>query len=185
MGMCFTIPARPHWRLGIVNVVDGSFSEPPGPDIAQAPDWSPDGSSVVYDGEQGIWVQALDGSSSYALTDNARDTTPVWSPDGAQVVFTRIQHDHREFYVVNADGSNVARLTTTPNRPDGMPGNSAAATWSPYGKHLAFLTDRSGDWEIWLMRANGMDQEPMFPTALDGLTLDYASIAERALSWTE
>jgi TolB protein len=188
-GMCFTIPARPHWKLGIVNAADGSFVEPPGPDVAQAPDWSPDGASIVYDGEQGIWVQTLDGETAYPITDNARDTTPVWSPDGSRVAFTRMQHDHWEIYVVNSGGGNVTRLTTTPKRPDGAPGNSAAATWSPDGKHLAFLTDRSGEWEIWVMNANGKTQKPMFATALDGgltgLTLEYASLSERALSWTE
>jgi TolB protein len=185
MGMCFTIPARPHWKLGIVNAADGSFAEPPGPDVAQAPDWSSDGKAVVYDAEHGIWVQTLDGASSYGITDSARDTTPVWSPDGSRVAFSRMQHDHWEIYVVNPDGSNVTRLTTTPERPDGVPGNSAAATWSPDGRHLAFLTDRTGEWQIWVMRANGQGQEPMFATALNDLTLDYASLAERALSWTE
>jgi TolB protein len=184
-GMCFTIPARPHWKLGIVNAVDGSFVEPPGPDIAQAPDWSPDGSAIVYDGEQGIWIQTLDGATSFAVTDNARDTTPVWSPDGSRVVFTRMQHDHWEVYVVNADGSGVTRLTTTPERPDGLPGNSASAAWSPDGEYLAFLSDRSGGWQIWVMKANGEAQKPMFDTALSDLTLEYASVAERALSWTE
>jgi dipeptidyl aminopeptidase/acylaminoacyl peptidase len=184
-GHCFTIPARPHWKLGIVNAVDGSFVEPPGPDVAQAPDWSPDGTSIVYDGEHGLWVQTLDGESSFQITDNARDTTPVWSPDGSKVAFTRLQHDHWEIYVVNAGGGRVTRLTTTPRRPDGTPGNSAAAAWSPDGKHLAFLTDRTGEWQIWVTKADGSDQKPMFATALDGLTLEYASLAERAISWTE
>lgn len=186
-GFCFDVPAKPHWRLGLVRVADGSFSEPPSAPVTLAPDWAHDGSSrVVYDGEQGLAVQTLDGSVTYALTDDARDTGPVWSPPGAgqaRVAFTRRQHDHWEVYAVDGDGRNLTRLTNTPKQPGGAVGNSAAAAWSPDGRHLAFLTDRSGKWELWVMRADGSGQKPMMP-GLD-LSLEYSSVGERAISWTE
>ena len=56
--------------------------------------------------------------------------------------------------------------------------------WSPDGEHIAFLTDRAGVWEIWIMKANGGAQAPLFGTELDGLTLDYAFAGERAIDWT-
>jgi TolB protein len=184
-GFCFTIGAKPHWRLGIVQPADGTFHEPPSPQISLAPTWSPTGDQVVFDGEQGLVIQTLDGEVSYALTNDARDTGPAWSPDGKKVAFVRRQHDHLEVYVVDADGRNLTRLTTTPERPDGTPGNSAGVAWSPDGRSIAFYTDRTGKWEIWVMKANGSGQKPMFASALDGLTLDYASVADRAISWTE
>jgi dipeptidyl aminopeptidase/acylaminoacyl peptidase len=184
-GFCFTIEAKPHWRLGIVQPIDGTYYEPPSPQISLAPTWSPTADQVVFDGEQGLVIQTLDGEVSYALTSDARDTGPVWSPDGKKVAFVRRQHDHLEVYVVDADGRNLTRLTTTPERPDGTPGNSAGPAWSPDGRHIAFYTDRTGKWEIWVMTANGGGQKPMFPSALDGLPLDYSSVADRAISWTE
>jgi TolB protein len=183
-GFCFDIPARPHWKLGIVGTEGSGFHEPPGADISLAPDWSPDGRQVVYDGEHGLVVQTVDGEVTYQITSDARDSGPVWSPDGSRVAFTRRQHDHWEVYVVDADGRNLARLTKTPAHADGQPANSAAPAWSPDGKYLAFLTDRSGRWEIWVMAAGGSGQKPMFGTALDGLTLEYSSIGERAIDWT-
>jgi TolB protein len=184
-GFCFTFPAKPHWKLGIVEPADGSFREPGGAQVSLSPDWSPDGERVVYDGEQGLVVQYLESNTSHQITHHGQDTGPVWSPDGEQVAFTRRQHDHWEVYVVDDDGQNPRRLTTTPKKPNGEVGNSAAPAWSPDGQHLAFLTDRTGKWEIWIMDANGANPRPMFDTALDGLPIEYSAVSERAISWTE
>ena len=100
------------------------------------------------------------------------------------MAFVRRQHDHWEIYVVDADGRNLKRLTVAPKRPDGSIANSASPAWSPDGQHLAFLTDRTGKWEMWVMRANGSQPRPMFAKALDGLTLEYSHLGERAISWT-
>jgi TolB protein len=129
-------------------------------------------------------VQSQDGGVSYRITVDARDTSPAWSPDGGRVAFTRRQHDHWEVYAVDADGRNPSRLTDTPPKPNSEVGNSAAPAWSPEGGYLAYLTDHRGEWEIWIMRADGGAQRPMFEAALDDLTLEYAHLGERAISWT-
>lgn len=190
-GRCFSRPARSFWKLGIVNPGDGRFAEPlPNSDVSQSPDWSPDGDKIVFAAVHGLMIQSVDGTVAYPITDDAKDTNPVWSPDGSQIAFTRRQHDHWEVYVVavsdgaDADGGSLRRLTHTPVKPNGEVASSASPAWSPDGQTLAFLTDRAGQWEIWVMRADGSGQQPLFDSALDGLTLDYASLGERAISWT-
>jgi len=198
-GRCFSRPARTFWKLGIVKPGDGNFAEPlPNSDVNQTPDWSPSGDKIVFDAVQGLMVQSVDGTVAYQITDEAKDTNPVWSPapleggtGGSQIAFTRRQHDHWEIYVVDADGSNLRRLTNTPTKPNGEVASSASPAWSPApleggtgSQHIAFLTDRTGEWEIWVMQADGSQQQPMFDSVLDGLTLDYASLGERAISWT-
>ena len=183
-GFCFTVPPHPHWKLGVVHLADDGFHEPQASRFSLAPEWSPSGDRLVYADEQGLRVQSEDGEITYLITHDARDTGPVWSPDGKWVAFTRRQHDHWEVYVVDADGRNPTRLTDTPRKPGDQVGNSAAPAWSPDGEILAFLTDRGGKWEIWIMRANGSAQQPMFEGVLDGLTLEYAHLGERAISWT-
>jgi TolB protein len=185
-GRCFTIPPREFWNLGIVSTADGALQEPlPNADTNQAPDWSPAGDRIVYDAVQGLRVDSIDGYLSYLITSEARDTGPKWSPDASKVAFTRWQHDHWEVYVVDADGRNVRRLTDTPAKANGQAANSVAPAWSPDGNYIAFLTDRTGKWEIWIMKANGTGQAPMFGSELKGIPLDYAYLGERVLDWAE
>jgi TolB protein len=183
-GFCFTVGPNPHWKLGLVRPDGQDFREPPSAQASRAPMWSPVGDRIVYANGQGLRVQSEDGEVSYVLTHNAWDTSTAWSPDGERVAFTRRQHDHWEVYVVGADGQNVQRLTDTPAKPNGEVGNSTAPAWSPDGQFLAFLTDRTGKWEIWIMQASGSGQKPMFREALGGLVLEYAHLGERAISWT-
>jgi hypothetical protein len=184
-GFCFTLPAFPHWRLGLVNVSDGSFREPPSTQITHAPAWSPDGKRVAYDDIQGIRIQTFDDQDSYFVTSDAYDTSPAWSPDGKRIAFVRRQHDHWEIYVVNEDTRGLRRLTDTPKKPNGQVAYSAAPAWSPDGNYIAFLTDRTGKGEIWVMRADGSQQKPMFKEELKGLRLEYGHLSDRALSWTK
>ena len=68
--------------------------------------------------------------------------------------------------------------------PENPHWNNAAPVWSPDGSQVAFVTDRTGQWEIWIMNADGSGQRPMFPNGvLDGLTLNYEGVDERMLSW--
>jgi Tol biopolymer transport system component len=183
-GRCIVIPGESYWRLAIVDPDDGSLTEPPGPQLALAPNWSPDGEQIVYAGERGLVIQSVDGQASYRLTDDPLDTSPVWSPDGSQVAFVRRQHDHWELYAVDADGGNLTRLTDTPAQPGGQMASSVSPAWSPDGQYIAFYTNRAGQWEIWVMKADGRAQAPMFDTELDHLVLEYTFGGERLLSWT-
>jgi Tol biopolymer transport system component len=64
------------------------------------------------------------------------------------------------------------------------PWNNVAPVWSPDGSQIAFLTDRNGGWEIWVMNADGSNQRPLFQAGtLDGVELQYYNVGERALSW--
>jgi Tol biopolymer transport system component len=90
----------------------------------------------------------LDGSGLVNLTRHPRrDFDPVWSPDGSKIAFlsarapgSRIQYFwnvpvENDLYVMDADGSNVRRLTTT--------GGAHKPSWSPDGTKLAFA-DNTG-----------------------------------------
>jgi Tol biopolymer transport system component len=56
--------------------------------------------------------------------------------------------------------------------------------WSADGSQIAFLTDRTGRWEIWVMNADGSNQHALLSEdAQASLDLQYSNMNERGLSW--
>jgi Tol biopolymer transport system component len=194
------LPADHWWKLGVVRLEDGYFHDLRCYPHSLSPTWSPDGSVIAYDSDFGIHLTNEEGTigdvtddrSLFAISTDGRDISPVWSPDGTKIAFGFSQHDHREIYVMDADGANRVRLTQEDPFAKPPPNNVSPA-WSPDGRHIAFFTDRNGKWELYVMNADGSDQRPMlvlsrvegFETALDGLEFEYGFVAERMVSWTE
>jgi len=109
--------------------------------INSAASWSADGKYLTVSAKRGPRDEIL-------IIDVARNreakrirvkldgvTTPTWSPDGRQLVFTGYEGGLSDLYLVNADGSNLRRLTND-RYADLHP------VWSPDGKTIAFATDR-------------------------------------------
>ncbi len=92
----------------------------------------------------------LDKSTFFQMESVA---SPIISPDGATVVFSRgyvdIMRDQARsnLWVINASGDRLRQLT------DGAWSDSSPV-WSPYGKRLAFLSDRSGSTQLHVMWAD-------------------------------
>lgn len=181
------------WTLGIVSPADSAFSEPqPASRTNLTPAWSPappdggtGGQTIVFTGYSGLMGQSVDGKTSWQLTTDPRDTSPTWSPDGTKVAYVHRQHDHSEIYVIDVTTGRQTRLTNTPALVDGSTASSVSPAWSPDGQYIAFLTNRTGEWQIWVMAANGSKPSPMFDTELQGLTLQYVFSGERAIDWTQ
>lgn len=81
------------------------------------------------------------------------DYGPVWSPDGERLAFYSNRAGSFDLYVVNADGSELIRITDDPRADDQFP------SWSPDGKRLAFQSNRASDGDIFLIRPDGTDLE--------------------------
>ena len=97
-------------------------------------DPDPDDADAIND----IFTMNPDGSGVVKLThsDDVSDT-PDWSPDGSRIAFGSDRSDgawRREIHVMDADGTNVRRLTTLPEKAvlDSQP------RFSPDGGRLVF-----------------------------------------------
>jgi len=135
------------------------------------PAWSPDGTSIAFTrivvttdverSREAIYLTGASRPGAKKLVDGGG--APAWSPDGERIAYTSIRDRNGrtcfeecstsgEIYVANADGSEPRRLTRSK-------ADDQAPAWSPDGRSIAFVSDRSGpeqhDVEIWIMRADG------------------------------
>ncbi len=187
--LCWWLPADTRWKLRIINVADSSFEDKPAGEYAANPVWDPaNPSRVVSRTESGLVQTNVDDGTVSPLTTDVSDHAPVFSPDGWFIAVTYRQDTHWDIHRLNSDGSGRVRLTETPiwvTAVDGKPvWNNVAPVFSPDGTEIAFLTDRTGRWEVWVMGADGSNQRPMFSDAVnDRLPIEFSGGDERPLDW--
>jgi uncharacterized protein YjdB len=87
-----------------------------------------------------------------AASDTALATDPAISPDGSRVAFVGMRDGNPEIYVMDADGTNLTRVTNDP-QPDGRP------AFTPDGSGLVFQAQRM---------VNGKPFLEIYSAALDG-----------------
>ena len=168
--------------LKAVNPDTGAYEgDYPADAFILSPSWAPDGRHLAYDGDRGIYITAL-GETPRLLTPDlaeANSVTPDWSPRGDRIAYGRWMHDHWEIWSMDTAGGDKRRLTPAGTRIGEKTYNSVAPAWSPDGRYIAFLTDRAGKWQVYVMRADGTGQRKL----LD-LPVKYEFNGERVLDWT-
>lgn len=89
------------------------------------------------------------GKGGYYIGSN-----PSFSPDGSKIVFGSVRDGVGDIYMINADGTNLKRLTNT-SAYEGEP------NFSPDGSKIVFISERdnSSNGEIYMMNADGSNQK--------------------------
>jgi TolB protein len=112
--------------------------------------WDPSGTSIIYLGNLGTEVHRLvpGGTDAILLKSDWEIMDAVLSPDGKRLAYTRLATVYNpEIYVMDLTTKVSKRLT-----------NNAAmdkhVSWSPDGTRLAFLSNRSGRYQVWSMNAS-------------------------------
>jgi dipeptidyl aminopeptidase/acylaminoacyl peptidase len=120
------------------------------------PAWSPRGIALAFAsdraGSYDIWILRLGKRPRRVTRGSASDFEPAWSPDGHTLAFTRRDSSgNYDIYSIDSSEGRARRLTDDP-------AEDSEPTWSPDGKQIAFVSDREGDYDIYLMNSNGGSQ---------------------------
>jgi len=129
------------------------------------PRWSPDAKSIAYTsyrrGGGQIFISNIYQGTLEELTKGPTENwLAAWSPDGSKLcVASPRGTSHTNLYVVNRDGSGMRQLTNHAS-------NNTTPTWSPSGAQIAFVSDRTGQPQIYTIGVDG--------TGFNRLTSDYS-----------
>ncbi len=125
--------------------------------------WSRDGEWIAFtrggnalkaDAESDVWKMRWDGSELQNLTPDSRgnDGYPSFSGDGKQIVFRSGRSGSFELYLINADGTNVRRLTDDT-------ADKFFPVFSPTANQIAFVSNRDTPgtrlYEVYLLDLKG------------------------------
>ncbi len=112
-----------------------------GPAAFQAPQYSPDGSAILYAGtgdsdQDALYVANADGVNAQTITNYKGRIAFAWSPDGQKIAWMTTPADSEmphfgPLFIGDKDGKNARQI-----------GNEdlLAFNWSPDSKRIAYLT---------------------------------------------
>lgn len=119
---------------------------------------------------------------------NHHDMSPRWSPDGTRIAFKSSRSGNWDIYVMNADGTNVVRLTDSP-------ANDHDPVWMPDGQSVVISSDRSSRedlYRVWLADkrverlTNHIVGRAIMPSvSADGRSITYAAQTLQRLQFWE
>jgi len=129
-------------------------------------DWSPDAGSILAlrrrnpnernEALELTLISTADGSVRVLRTITADYPYRArLSPDGRFVAFGSVGEGsppHGDVFLMTADGQNEVVVA-------GHPAEDELLRWTPDGRSLVFLSDRSGTWDIWTVRITGGKQQ--------------------------
>lgn len=122
--------------------------------VYEAPNWSPDGSYLLINGQGKLWKLALQDKAVKEVPSGLTgcNNDHGISPDGKWIVASaKGESGKSEIYVLPAEGGR-ARLVTK-LAPSYFHG------WSPDGEWLAFVGQRENNFDLYRIRAAGGEEE--------------------------
>ena len=119
------------------------------------PHFSPDGKMLAYDssksGPQQVFLKHVVAQGDDITVTNGPEDKQLtgWTPDGREIVFARKNKDTGwDLYAASLEGDHKARALVV------APFNQTEANVSPDGRWLAYVSDESGQAEVFVQAMN-------------------------------
>jgi WD40 repeat protein len=134
--------------MPFIRLTDGAWD-----DITPA--LSPDGRYLAFAsnraGSWDLYMLDLASGKNTRLTDTAAyDASPSWSPDGLYLVYESYSEDLEVLLKPVFDPAEPIPLSD-------HPAADFSPAWSPGGRQIAFISDRTGEREVWLADLDKVD----------------------------
>jgi TolB protein len=125
------------------------------PAIDSTPTWSPTGTQIAFTsdrtGTPQIYIVGVDGLGLRQLTRESYADRPTWSPAPFnEVAYTARTGPGNDIKIIELATGQVRQLTFGE-------GTNESPTFSPNGRHIAFMSTRSGKSQIFTMSRDGKD----------------------------
>lgn len=142
---------------------------------------------VVFVAGGDIWKAPVTGGEAIRLTMHDGDEAyPRFSPDGKLIAFTGEYDGNSDIYVMNADGSNIRRVTW-------HPGYDRMVEWNPANGKIIFASSRhsySRFTRLFMINpdGSGLEEIPIYEAAQgtfspDGKKIAYNHVSRENRTW--
>ena len=114
-----------------------------GDDSAGSPAWDPSGTQVAFNRGGDIWVKKTFGATKEELLVGGplAEAIPEWSPDGKYLLYSITASDFDLYYRSFENGGEAVAFANAEH-------SEVAAKISPDGKHVAYMSNESGQYEV-------------------------------------
>src|SRR5882672_6714105 len=146
-------------------------------DAVWSPVFSPDDRQIAFSGTHGgitdLYIVGADGKNLRQLTnDQYADLQPSWSPDGRRIAFATDRGPETDLSILKISPWRIAVMDVASGNIDVLPGQGGLnlnPQWSPDGRDLAFISDRTGIPNVFIYDF-GNQQHYQITNVLGGVT---------------
>jgi Tol biopolymer transport system component len=139
---------KPIWVLPLLG---GGEPRRLGDIVAYSAAWSPDGSTLAYASDGGLYLSDASGANSRRIVAMAGKLEDVrWSPNGRQLCWRRVSGAEATLWLADRDGKGLRRLAAGWDASnEGVP-----CTWTPDGRYLILAGHYAGHRTLGVLRAS-------------------------------